>query len=150
MTEAPAVEPSSDQVTQVTEQAASSATTVPVTSDSASYDIDSVVTRLYRILLDRDPDETGKAYWIGRFESGEITMIELVDGIVRSPEYVSRSRNDAEIINDLYEALLSREADETGLNQWLTFAGNEDFTVKVITGIICSPEYSEIRERSEN
>ena len=150
VTEAPAVEPSSDQVTQVTEQAASSATTVPVTSDNESYDIDSVVTRLYRILLDRDPDETGKSYWIGRFESGEITMIELVDGIVRSPEYAAGSRNDAEIINDLYEALLSREADETGLNHWLTFAGNEDFTVKVITGIICSSEYSKIRERSEN
>lgn len=45
------------------------------------------VTRMYQTFLNREPDEEGYNYWLGRLKSGETTRDDLVYGFTRSKEF---------------------------------------------------------------
>ncbi len=41
---------------------------------------------LYRVILGRQPDETGKTYWLNKLSSGE-TRLQVIDGFLHSSEW---------------------------------------------------------------
>lgn len=41
---------------------------------------------LYRVILGRQPDETGKTYWLNKLSSG-VTRIQVIDGFLHSSEW---------------------------------------------------------------
>jgi beta-N-acetylglucosaminidase len=45
------------------------------------------ITVLYRAFLDREPDASGFAYWLGKLQSGEATRDSLLDGFAYSEEF---------------------------------------------------------------
>ena len=64
---------------------------------------------LYRVFLDRVPEEQGLEAWVGALESERITVGQMAEGILRSPEHASRS------VEGAYVEYLGRTPDSAGL-----------------------------------
>ncbi|HVX12328.1 MAG TPA: DUF4214 domain-containing protein [Pirellulales bacterium] len=60
------------------------------------------VTALYQRLLDRQPDQTGLAYWSGQLDSGAMTRTQVVDGFNSSVEYYEN------VTTSIFEQYLGR------------------------------------------
>jgi len=55
-------------------------------SVSDSFDF---VTLAYQVLLWRDPDPAGEAYWFNALTSNRITKAQLLDSFISSAEYIA-------------------------------------------------------------
>ena len=92
------------------------------------------IDAVYRLLLGRPADTTGKSYWNVRMSAGQ-SLLETAQRIAGGQE------NNSQLINDDYFHYLGRAADSAGLKFWLDqFAAgktNED----VVSGITGAGEY---------
>ena len=79
--------------------------------------IEVFVTRMYRIILEREPD-AGSATWINGLKSGEFTGVRVADGFVLSEEMLNKNVSNEEFVKILYRAFFGREADADGLATW--------------------------------
>ena len=70
---------------------------------------DNQAVNLYRIFLDRLPEAPALAAWSGALESGRITVGQMAERILRSPEHAGRS------VTGAYEAYLGRTPESAGL-----------------------------------
>ncbi|MEZ5343004.1 MAG: DUF4214 domain-containing protein [Acidimicrobiales bacterium] len=70
------------------------------------------VTALYRVLLHREPDSSGHAYWLGLLQRGRIGPDGVAAGFYASIE----SRRDR--VTRLYQGFLGRAPDGSGLDYW--------------------------------
>ena len=101
---------------------------------------------LYRRLLGREPDESGKLYWLSSVRSGDMTVGELIEGFIGSEEYQALNKTDEEYIEDLYFVCLRRGSDETGLANWLGILATADDRTAIISGFINSEEYRKLSQ----
>jgi len=73
---------------------------------------------LYQRVLGREADATGKAYWLGVLASG--TRIEQVGALFYgSEEYVEAAGSLEGYVELLYENLLDRDPEQSGLDYWV-------------------------------
>ena len=79
--------------------------------------IEAFVTRMYRIILEREPD-AGSATWVDGLKSGAFTGVRVADGFVLSEEMLNKDISNEEYVNILYRAFFGREADADGLATW--------------------------------
>lgn len=99
---------------------------------STAYPVDNLnkvnlfVERLYNICFGRIGDQSGQSYWVEGLLSGKLSGSDCAANYVMSAEYESMSLSDQMYIKNLYKALLGREADEEGLNYWLSQMNNKD------------------------
>ena len=70
------------------------------------------VHRLYRVLLGREPDAAGTAYWAGELDAGRAGPTDVAAGFYVSPE----SRQGR--VTALYQSVLGRGPDPEGLGYW--------------------------------
>jgi hypothetical protein len=70
---------------------------------------DNQAVNLYRVFLDRVPEAPALAAWSGALESRRITVGQMAEGILRSPEHADRS------VGGAYREFLGRSADSAGL-----------------------------------
>jgi hypothetical protein len=70
---------------------------------------DNQAVNMYWLFLDRVPEAPALAAWSGALESGRITVGQMADGILRSPEHASRS------VESAYVGYLGRSPDLAGL-----------------------------------
>lgn len=91
----------------------------------ADKDDVSAVARLYKAALDRDPDESGLNYWLGDYEQGS-SLQNIAQGFVDSAEFKQNFNvnSDKNFITALYENVLNRAPDQSGLNYWLNDINN--------------------------
>ncbi len=99
------------------------------------------VTRMYKIALNRVPDNAGVADWTNRLRSGTAKGVDIMSGFFNSPEYTSLNKSDADFVKDLYLAAFGRTADEGGLQDWLTRLGFNISRSYVIEGFAGSAEF---------
>ncbi|MGF1502542.1 MAG: DUF4214 domain-containing protein [Paracoccaceae bacterium] len=107
------------------------------------------IALLYEAGLNRDPDFSGLNFWIDRFE-GDIgqaaTLRQISQAFIESPEFLAtvgdvNELTDLELVTGLYENVLDREADEPGLEFWLSVAQTPGVTsADLLIGFACSPE----------
>jgi hypothetical protein len=78
------------------------------------------VVRLYRAILQRDPDPDGLVWWSGRLVFGDTTYQGMAEELVASPEFVARygSMNDAGFVDLVFANVLGRPADPAGSAYW--------------------------------
>lgn len=83
------------------------------------------VYRTYQAAFDRKPDTAGLKYWVDKMDAGA-SIEEVALGFVQSDEF--RQSNTASdtggMINDLYQHVLHRAPDATGLDYWHNAAAN--------------------------
>ena len=81
--------------------------------------IEGFVTRLYRVCLDRSPDQAGLADWTGKLAGKKITGMECAYGFVFSAEFQGRNLGDSDYVEKMYQAFLGRASDATGKADWV-------------------------------
>lgn len=101
------------------------------------------VIRCYKMALGRGYDEDGLNDWCNRILSGECTPVEVAaDGFFHSQEFLEKNLNDEEYVHILYRTFLGRQADETGLADWLDRMKNQGWSRDdVLEGFAGSQEF---------
>ena len=78
--------------------------------------------RLYNASFKRLPDPDGLKYWIGKYSSGENDSRAVASSFLVSDEFKERygaNVSDTTYVNNLYQNVLGRLPDSSGLNYWL-------------------------------
>lgn len=102
------------------------------------------VERLYEIVLGRKCDRDGMKYWTDELLSGRISGTSTAYGFFFSAEYENSNKYYSEYIDDLYNALMGRQADDSGRNFWFNGMKNGSTKEQVFNGFAMSPEFKSI------
>jgi hypothetical protein len=93
------------------------------------------VDNLYQNVLGRQPSATEVSNWNTAISAGQMTDSQVAQTFLDSSERLSP------IINNYYEQYLGRQADQAGLNYWISVWQANGGPEQVQAGIIGSPEY---------
>lgn len=120
----------------ITPEDASSTGTIPSIENIPAFSVSNekiadFVTRLYHIILNREPDETGFYDWYTGLENQSKTGADLIFGFIFSPEFQEKNTSDEEFVSTLYHTILGREPDGEGKASWLKVL-NEGFSRRFI------------------
>lgn len=82
--------------------------------------VGTVVTRFYVDTLGRQPDASGKAFWVDRILTGTATVAQVAAAFYASPEYHGGigGGTDATWVADLFTKLLHRDATTGDVTYW--------------------------------
>ncbi len=98
--------------------------------ENRHYSDEEFVTKLYRVVLERDPDEEGFEYWLREIEEENIFRDYIFYKFIFSEEFEKKIKNLYKItpftkedklrafIERFYNILFNRRADERGVNYW--------------------------------
>lgn len=77
------------------------------------------VYRLYEAAFDRAPDRVGLQYWVNEYVAG-VKLLDIADGFTQSEEFLKLYSvgNDAAFVYGLYQNVLERAPDQSGLAYW--------------------------------
>ncbi|MBO5805216.1 MAG: DUF4214 domain-containing protein, partial [Bacteroidales bacterium] len=98
------------------------------------------VEMLYRAMLGREADATGKAGWVSQLEKGYMTRMEVTKSLVESKEFtkicedygITRGTYDAsaapleKFVSRFYKLCLERNADQAGFYGWVNNLKNKN------------------------
>ncbi|MBP5491846.1 MAG: DUF4214 domain-containing protein [Clostridiales bacterium] len=106
--------------------------------------VESFVWRLYDIVMDRLPDDSGIAYWSASLKEGN-TGADVVRFFCLSEEFKAKDMYLGQLISLLYRAIFNRLPDQNGFDYWTSCAYNfntyEEYLTFVVNGFIDSPEW---------
>ena len=83
--------------------------------------VEGFVYRLYKLVLNREPEAKGYNEWVGWLKGGQTTGVEAGKGFVMSNELKSRKLSNSAYVELLYKTFLNREADAAGRQTWVTY-----------------------------
>lgn len=98
------------------------------------------VTRMYRNVLKREPDETGLHYWAGCIHNG-MTASVMVRQFVGSKEFLGANISNQEYIERLYETVLGRQSDAEGMAYWIDYMNAGHGREELLDTFIGSKEF---------
>ncbi len=98
------------------------------------------VNRMYRIILEREPD-AGSETWINGLRDGSFTGVRVADGFVLSEEMLNKDISNQEFVKILYRAFFGREADVNGLKTWTDLLDSGCKKTYVFAGFANSTEF---------
>jgi len=76
------------------------------------------ISRFYRLVLNRNIDQTGLEYWEDQIINGEKTPAQVALGFFSSKEYQNKHQSDEEFVSTLYKVFFDRDADKKGYDYW--------------------------------
>jgi hypothetical protein len=77
----------------------------------------------YREVLGREPDPTGRADWLRRMQTRQVSVDEIRLNFTRSMEYYLRAGgNDAGFVGVLYQTMLKRPAAQGDIDYWVSMS----------------------------
>ncbi len=107
--------------------------------------LEGFVTRLYRIVLGRDPEQAGYDDWCNRLRTQQETARQVVGGFIYSREFESKNVPDAEFVAILYRTLLNREPEQLGFDYWMNKLAAGAGRDAVFEGVANSQEFDSIK-----
>lgn len=102
------------------------------------------VKRMYNIALNRDYDDTGLKDWSDELVANKKDAAGIAYGFFFSKEYRERNRTNEEFVEDLYQTILGRPADETGKANWMKALENGKTREAVLAGFVNSGEFTDM------
>ncbi|MCQ2483659.1 MAG: DUF4214 domain-containing protein, partial [Clostridia bacterium] len=117
---------------------------VPFIPNEQQGGVNCFVARLYRVCLDRLPDQEGHAYWVTQLLNKEISGSGCAFGFVFSPEFTGRDFSNSYFVSYMYRAFFGREADEDGLVYWVEMMDNGATREDIFNGFVGSPEFANL------
>lgn len=108
--------------------------------------VDGFVSRLYNVAMAREAEQAGFDDWNQRLESKSETAAEVAQGFIFSEEFLNKNYNDVQFIKILYRTMFGREADESGMKDWLSALENGMSREYVYHGFAESPEFTNLCE----
>lgn len=82
-------------------------------------EVEKYVDRMYRLVLDREPDASGRAYYIDELMNRRMNLMQVAYNFYFSEEELKHREANEEFICELYRGLLGREADTAGKENWM-------------------------------
>ncbi len=76
------------------------------------------VTRMYSVVLGRNPDSAGLNNWVQKLNSHEAEASDIILGFFFSSEYINKKKTAEEQVIDCYNAMLGRNPDSAGMQNW--------------------------------
>ena len=110
-------------------------------------DIDKIrefVTRCYKVILNRAPDNNGLEDWTSQLATGKKNASEIIDGFISSNEYRARGYGYDQLIETLYNAMLGRASDAGGKAYWLNKMKAGSSYREIINGFCGSTEFKKL------
>lgn len=107
---------------------------------------DGFVCRLYNVALGRDAEEAGFRDWEQKLNNKQSTAAEVAQGFIFSEEFKNKGYNDTQFVKLLYRTMFGREADEDGLNGWVSDLENGMSREYVFHGFAESQEFTNLCE----
>lgn len=127
---------------------------VTLTAEHAAelLSLEAAVTRLYTALLGRNPDNAGLIYWLNDIDINGNTLQDASGAFAGSDEYLARfgAQSNEEFINQLYNNILSRDADQAGYDYWLNEIARTGDRTGMIVSFSSSDEYVEAQATGVN
>ncbi len=102
------------------------------------------VNRLYELVLGRRSDRTGLEDWTRVLAQQNQTAAHVVEGFVKSPEFLEKNLSNEEYVRVLYRTLLDREADEVGLSEWVELLNQGYPKDHILKGFVESDEFTKL------
>ncbi|MEA2019427.1 MAG: DUF4214 domain-containing protein [Campylobacterota bacterium] len=101
------------------------------------------VARLYNALLGRNPDNDGLMYWLNDVNSNDNSIQGISGAFAGSEEYLARfgAQSNEAFINQLYNNILQRDADQAGYDYWMDDIENTGDRTGMIVSFSESQEY---------
>ena len=104
--------------------------------------VEAFVYRMYRVCLQREPDEAGFNAWVDALKAGSLTGSQLAYSFLYSSEMIARNLSNGDYVERVYEATMGRASDAAGKAAWVKVL-NEGLSRKaVISGFVKSQEFS--------
>ena len=113
---------------------------VPVQTDP----VESFVSRLYQNFLGRQADANGLASWTTALKTKKATGAKVVYGFVYSQEFQNNPLSNEAFVTAMYNTILGRDPDDSGLRSWVTVLENGCTRKKVLSGFLNSHEMREL------
>lgn len=88
--------------------------------DSREVKVNQFVTRMYTVVLNREPEKEGLEYWCKELLAQKLDGAALANGFINSAEFKIRDLSDSEFLDVLYFTFFDRIADDSGKEYWLT------------------------------
>ena len=121
---------------------AESAASVPVRADSTKAT--EFVERMYSVVLGREADPDGLEDWVNRLTLGTASAVDIVQGFLCSDEYNNKGKSNGEIVTDCYNAMLGRNPDEDGYNDWVSRLDSGMSVNAIFAGFVGSQEFGNL------
>lgn len=103
------------------------------------------ITSMYQNLLGRAPDAAGAAGWNAQMQAG-VPLPTIAAGFTGSQEFAANAgSNPVSSVTSLYESLLGRAPDPTGLIGWGAQMAGGASVADIAAGIMGSQEYAAIK-----
>ena len=129
----------------VNEEAKMVLTSKKTTPSAKNVGINGFVTRLYRNVLDREPDNKGFKYWANGIKNKSITGSSAVKGFFLSKEMNNKGLSNTAFVKELYKTIFNREADKAGLEYWTKCLNVKMSRESVVNGFIESKEFKQLQ-----
>ena len=102
------------------------------------------VTRLYRLVLNRKPDQNGLLHWSNILKNKALTASEVVHEFFKSEEFLKRNIDDEMFVTIVYQTCLNRQPEQGGFKTWMNCLQNGLTRDFVLNGCLGSEEFSNI------
>ena len=102
------------------------------------------VARLYDICLSRIGDQNGQINWVSSLLTGQRTGAEIAHEFIFSNEYVALNLSDEAYVKNLYLALMGRQYDAGGLENWMNALDAGFSRDEVFAQFVMSEEFGNI------
>lgn len=100
------------------------------------------VSRMYTVVLDRNPDPIGYADWVTRLTTGSNTGADVARGFLYSDEFINRGLSHEEYVTVLYNLFFDRAPDAVGLADWVGRLDSGASSEDILNGFINSVEWA--------
>lgn len=110
-------------------------------------EVEIYVDRLYRKVLDREPDAEGRAHHVSALVDRRITPAQTGYGFYFSAEELKKREVNEEFVKELYRGLLGREADASGLEYWLKGSYKDMSRVDLFNAFVASAEFQAVEKK---
>ena len=119
---------------------------IKANENSVDMNITNFVKRFYDVILHREPDTEGLAYWEQKLASQTLSASELANGFIFSPEFTGQENDDVDYVNVLYRAFFNREPDTEGFNGWIENLASGMSREEVLHGFLYSQEFKNLAD----
>ncbi|MGB2131502.1 MAG: DUF4214 domain-containing protein, partial [Marinobacterium sp.] len=88
------------------------------------------IQNLFIAFYGRPADAAGQAYWADELETAGGDLSAIINAFANSAEYDSQygDLDEAELVNALYQQILGRDAEEDGIDYYVSQLNNGNLT----------------------
>ena len=117
---------------------------VPEKAAAETDKVRAFILRCYWLILGREPDQTGMAYWEDKLKNKKTTAAEIISGFIGSNEFIRMRKSSEELTEILYRTMLNRASDETGRRYWSEVIADGASLNQLVNGFCDSNEFKAI------